>query len=125
LSKHADACEIVLSADSAGTADAVEKHSSTAVQPNPKRGNTWRTRFDKAQVRITRLMLAPTRSARIATAASEPALIIALMPGEVNGTEMSVGQERWLAAKQSVELRNTGAADIELLRFDFKTPPVS
>jgi hypothetical protein len=94
-------------------------------EPDPTGERTEQLQFDNAQVRITRLTLAPTRHARVATTPGEPALLIALMPGEVNGTLLAAGQERWLAMNQTEDVQNTGSTDIELLRFDFKSPPAS
>jgi hypothetical protein len=84
---------------------------------------------------VTRLILAPSRGVRVATSASEPALLIAVTPAEVaiangNGSEpavsmeLSLGQEKWLDVNQYAEIQNRGSQVIEILRFDLKTAPV-
>jgi hypothetical protein len=94
-------------------------------EPDPTGTRTERRQFDNAQIRITRLVLASGARVRVTTPASQPALLIALMPGEVNGSTLAAGQDRWIAVAQSAELQNTGSGEIELLRFDFKTPPLA
>lgn len=36
---------------------------------------------------------------------------------------LTPGQDRWLDAVQRERVTNTGAGSVELLRFDFLTPP--
>jgi hypothetical protein len=36
-----------------------------------------------------------------------------------------MGQEKWVASNQQEQLKNVGNAPAELLRFDFKTRPLS
>jgi hypothetical protein len=43
----------------------------------------------------------------------------------VNRTARAAGQEHWISVNQSEELQNTGSSELELLRFDFKTPPAA
>jgi hypothetical protein len=92
-----------------------------------------KVQFENEQVRISRQFIAAGKSADLRTGASEPALLIALTPatltaaaGASRPTDVSlrVGQEHWLPGNGSERLENTGAATVELLRFDFKTPPL-
>lgn len=93
-------------------------------EPDPTGQRTERVQFDNAQMRITRVTLPPGRSATLATTANAPSLIIALMPGQMNGTAVTAGRERWVGINYSGALTNTGSEEIELLRFDFKTLPL-
>ena len=75
--------------------------------------------FNHAQVRISRVWIAPGQSIDV-TAASEPILMIALAPG----TGLATGEAKWLDASSRAQFKNTSAASIDLLRVDFKTRPV-
>ena len=85
------------------------------------------------QVRITRLVIAAGQPVDVRTTPQEPALLIALTPGRIEGepgasqaaTSFTPGQELWIATAASRRLHNAGAAPLELLRFDFKTPPLA
>ena len=74
--------------------------------------------FNHPQARISRLWLQPGQTIEISTAA-EPALIIAL---QSTGGD-AAGKERWVGQSSTITLRNSGAAPIDFLRFDFKTAP--
>ena len=95
----------------------------------PATENATDVKFVNAQMRITRLIVAPGKTLDQSTAAREPALIIALKDGTLSGlrpgaeTAVAAGQERWVEAGQQVRLANTGAASCELLRIDFLTAP--
>jgi hypothetical protein len=104
-------------------------------EPDQTRERAEHLQFDNAQLRVTRLNLAPSRGVRVATSASEPALLIAVSPAHVaiangNGSEPAVsmelllGQEKWLDVNQYAEIQNRGSQVIEILRFDLKTAPV-
>jgi hypothetical protein len=87
-----------------------------------------KVQFENGQIRITRVICAPGRSARFSTGASEPALLIALSVArlrESGGSEITVrtGQERWIPADSVVAFENAGPDSSEFLRFDFKTGP--
>ncbi|HEX6165029.1 MAG TPA: hypothetical protein VFZ31_16795 [Vicinamibacterales bacterium] len=75
--------------------------------------------FNHAQVRISRLWIAPGQSIDVASA-SEPVLLIALAPG----AGLGVGESKWIDASSRARLTNAAAASIDLLRVDFKTRPV-
>jgi len=82
---------------------------------------------------VTRLVIAPNKKMDVLTTASEPALLIALSPAKfkVSGKKikaaqvsLEMGRARWLGADRQETLENSGAAPLELLRFDLKTKPV-
>lgn len=86
--------------------------------------------FTNGQMRITRILLPAGQSVELTTAAAEPALLIALSPaalavarGSSDEISMTPGQDRWLDAAQRERVTNTGGVSVELLRFDFLTPP--
>ena len=83
----------------------------------PARENLEKVQFENAQVRITRVICAPGRTLTIAAGHSELALLIDL--------SRDVGRERWLRTGQNEILENRGSGAHELLRFDFKTPPIT
>lgn len=116
-----------------------------AVNRNSLRGRFYRGRytpgrnfrkveFEHEQVRVTRLICATRRSLAVATATTEPALLIALSPARMKlagaagaAEEMTLepGQHVWIAAGDRRRLENLGGAPLELLRFDFKTAPAN
>ena len=75
--------------------------------------------FNHPQVRISRTWVMPGARASIA-AESHPSLLIAL----ADGAGLKRGQEKWIGAGNAAVLANSGAAALDFLRFDFKTPPV-
>ena len=79
--------------------------------------NLETVQFENAQVRITRLICAPGRTLSVTAGDNEPSLLIDL--------SSEVGKERWVRAGQSETVENRRAGSHELLRFDFKTPPVA
>jgi hypothetical protein len=92
--------------------------------------NLEKVQFENEQVRITRLVHASQQPFRVATAASEPSLLIALRDArlrERGGSEIAVrvGQEWWLSTGATLVMENVGPEPSEFLRFDFKTPPMS
>ena len=76
--------------------------------------------FDHPQVRISRVWVGPGQRLEI-EAAEEPGLLIAL----TSGSGSNAGEHRWLPARGSSELSNSGASPIDYLRFDLKTRPIS
>ena len=61
-------------------------------------------------------------------------MLVALSPssftiGEPKGKapafRLEMGQTKWVGASKQQKLENTGSAPAELLRFDFKTKPLS
>ena len=96
----------------------------------PPGENLEKVQFENAQVRITRLLIAPGRSARLATAPSEPTLLIALRDARLrtsdgSTTALGLGGERWLPAGTAFAFENGGSEPSEFLRFDFKTGPTT
>lgn len=101
-------------------------------EPDRMDDRTERLQFDHAQLRVTRVILSPSRSVRVVTSATEPALLIAVTPAHVsiangNGSEpgvsmeLSLGQEKWMEVNQYAAIENRGVEEIEILRFDLKT----
>jgi hypothetical protein len=100
----------------------------------PAGENFQKVQFENEQVRITRLVCATGKKVNTSTSASEPSLLIALSPSDFEVTtgkskarklKLSMGQEKWVASNQQEQLKNVGNAPAELLRFDFKTRPLS
>lgn len=100
----------------------------------PAGENFQKVQFENDQVRITRLVGAPGKSLEVSTGPTEPALLVALVPstlktaggkGKPAAWKLDIGQTKWVAAGEPQSLENTGGAPAELLRFDFKTKPLS
>jgi hypothetical protein len=99
-------------------------------------GETFRkTQFENEQIRITRMLWPPGKSVEIKTTAEEPSLIVALT--EIGASvevraqnttsllKLDMGRSRWVGVNSEETWENKGSADLEALRFDFKTPPMS
>jgi hypothetical protein len=100
----------------------------------PAGENFQKVQFENEQIRVTRLVCAPGKKLDVSTSSSEPALLIALSAAElkVSGVNnktarinLGLGQARWVEINQQEQLENTAAAPAEMLRFDFKTKPLS
>ena len=100
----------------------------------PAGENFQKVQFENEQVRITRLVCAVGKKLDFSATATEPALLIALTPskfkvherkGKMAALGLEMGQNTWVAAGQQKEFENAGGAPAELLRFDFKTKPLS
>ena len=99
----------------------------------PAGENFQKVQFENEQIRITRLVCAPGKSLQFARNLTEPALLIALNPSDLvskvksKATKLALdkGQTIWLAAGQEERLLTAGTSAVELLRFDFKTKPLS
>ncbi|MEW6130787.1 MAG: hypothetical protein AB1757_27405 [Acidobacteriota bacterium] len=100
----------------------------------PEGENFQKVQFENEQVRITRLVCAAGKTLDVNTRANEPGLLIALTPamfkaskvkGKSSSLKLEMGQSTWVAANQAQQLMNAGQSPIELLRFDFKTAPLS
>ena len=99
----------------------------------PAGENFQKIQFENEQIRITRLVCAPGKSLQFAGNLTEPVLLIALNPsdlvskvkGKVTKLALDKGQSLWLAAGQEERLLTAGSHAVELLRFDFKTKPLS
>jgi hypothetical protein len=100
----------------------------------PAGENFQKVQFQNEQIRITRLVCAVGKKLDISTGANEPSLFIALSAGDIKTTgakskaqksRLVMGQEMWVAVNQQEQLENSGNAPVEMLRFDFKTRPLS
>ena len=96
--------------------------------------NFQKVQFENEQIRVTRLVCAVGKKMDVSTSPNEPSLVIALSTanfktGQGNNksqkTKLSSGQEKWISPGQQLELENTGNVSAEMLRFDFKTRPLS
>lgn len=100
--------------------------------PAPKTDNAADVEFTNEQMRITRLTIGAGKTMEVNTMAVEPALLIAVTDAALSvarGSSMDrplkVGQEHWIDRRQREAVTNTGKNAIELLRFDFLTPPAA
>jgi hypothetical protein len=95
----------------------------------PPGGILEKMQFENVQVRVTRLVIAAGQQLDVRTTPNEPALLIALTPGRIEGepaaAALTPGQELWIKTAASQRLHNAGAEPLEFLRFDFKTPPLA
>ena len=100
----------------------------------PAGENFQKVQFENEQVRITRLVCAPGKRLDVPTTATEPALLVALTPakfrlhetkGKKSALELKIGETGWVPVDQQKGFENAGAAPAEMLRFDFKTKPLS
>jgi len=99
----------------------------------PPGENVQKVQFENEQIRITRLVFAPGKSLTFARNPTEPALLIALTPsnlvmnvrGKSTKHALDKGQALWVATGQEERLLTAGQQPLELLRFDFKTKPLS
>jgi hypothetical protein len=96
----------------------------------PAGENFQKVQFENEQVRITRLVCVPGKELVFSTGAAEPALLVALTPsrlkiGKSAALAFEAGQTSWIAPNQQQRFENTGNAPAELLRFDFKSKPLS
>lgn len=100
----------------------------------PAGENFQKVQFENEQVRITRLVCAAGKSLEFSSSANEPALLVALSPASFKLSEtkskpaalrLEMGQIKWMGASQQKKIENTGSTPAELLRFDFKTKPLS
>jgi hypothetical protein len=89
-----------------------------------------RIQFENAQVRITRVVVAPEGRLEVRASPTEPALLVALTTGQVaepfsegDARRLGAGQTTWLGADASAKVIGGGSGPSEMLRFDFKTKP--
>jgi hypothetical protein len=121
-----DFLRVELKTDSGGAAPPFFRD---ATKTYPAGDNVTDVRFVNAQMRITRVIVAPGKTLDQSTAAREPALLVALEDATLSGfrpggvSAIAVGQERWLDAGQQTRLVNGGSSPAPLLRIDFLTAP--
>jgi hypothetical protein len=103
-------------------------------EANPEGQNVEKVHFDNEQVRITRLIAVAGKPLTVTTKAGEPALLVALADLDLNSTrgedarsplKIALGHTEWVGADARVALENAGSQPAELLRFDFKTRPLT
>lgn len=100
----------------------------------PAGENFQKVQFENEQIRITRLVCVPGKTIELSSSATEPALVVALIPstfkvneskGKSAALRLEMGQTKWIPVGQEERFDNTGSTPAELLRFDFKTKPLS
>ncbi|QQS45584.1 MAG: tetratricopeptide repeat protein [Acidobacteriota bacterium] len=97
-------------------------------EDHPAGENFRKVQFENEQVRITRLICAAGKSCQFATGDREPALIVTLSTAGFKSAggriDLAEGKTYWLEAGKREDWLNSGGAEAELLRFDFKTEPM-
>ncbi|HJQ71149.1 MAG TPA: hypothetical protein VKA70_19390 [Blastocatellia bacterium] len=100
----------------------------------PAGENFQKVQFENEQVRVTRLVCAAGKRLDVSTGSTEPSLLIALTTaefkigrgnGKTSKVKLGLGDPKWIDVNQQSQLENTGIAPAELLRFDFKTRPLT
>jgi quercetin dioxygenase-like cupin family protein len=100
----------------------------------PVGANFEKVQFENEQIRVTRLVCPAGKTLDLISAATEPALLIALSSSRLkvrSGKDRSttvglvIGQTKWIAENSTHSLENVGKSAAELLRFDFKTRVLS
>ncbi len=103
-------------------------------EPNSEGDNVEKVHFDNEQVRIRRLIGVAGKTVTIATKVGEPALLVALADldfisargeGAQSPLKIALGHTEWLGANERLALENAGSQPAEMLRFDFKTRPLT
>lgn len=111
------------------------------VHPNSLRGKFFRedyppsenfskVQFENEQMRITRLVIAPHSKLDVTTNATEPALLMALTPTQLQARKsvplsLTPGKTHWLKVNQPEQWENGSDSAAEFLRFEFKTKPIA
>lgn len=95
----------------------------------PAGENFEKVQFENEQVRITRLVCAPSKPCEVKATATEPVLLVALTPAQVaqtknKWTKLEAGKTHWLAAGKAQQLGTQNNTAAEWLRFDLKTQPL-
>jgi hypothetical protein len=100
----------------------------------PAGENFKKVQFENGHIRITRLVCAAGKKIDVSASANEPTLLVALSVANLKASRskgkngkltLGLGQTEWVALNQQEQLENTGKTPVELLRFDFKTKPLS
>jgi hypothetical protein len=99
----------------------------------PAGENFQKIQFENEQVRVTRLVGAAGKKLDVSASSTEPALLISLSTaefkilskGKTAHSKLGPGEVRWVATGQQEQIENVGSDPAEILRFDFKTKPLS
>lgn len=100
----------------------------------PEGENVEKVHFDNEQVRITRVIGVAGKPLTLTTKVGEPALLVALGDLDLVSArgasakaplKVALGRSEWVGADERVTLENVGAKAAEMLRFDFKTRPLT
>jgi hypothetical protein len=82
--------------------------------------NLEKIQFENAQIRVTRIVIAPEKALDVVTGATEPSLLISLFPTRGHAS----GETHWLPVKLTERITNHSPDALEYLRFAFLTPPI-
>ena len=100
----------------------------------PEGENVEKVHFDNEQVRITRVIGVVGKPLTLTTRAGEPALLVALGDVDLVSTrgafakaplKVALGGSEWLGANERLTIENVGPKPAEMLRFEFKTRPLT
>jgi hypothetical protein len=100
----------------------------------PAGENFQKVQFENDQIRITRLVCAAGKKIDVSAKPNEPTLLVTLSEANFKASRSSgkngkltlaLGQTEWVTLNQQEHLENLGKAPVEMLRFDFKTKPLS
>jgi len=103
-------------------------------EPSPEWHTVEKVHFDNEQLRMTRLIGVAGQPLSVAAKAEEPALLVALADldlislrgeGARSPLKLALGSTEWVGVNQGVALENAGSQPAEMLRFDFKTRPMT
>ena len=100
--------------------------STRRRMPAPALGSETASQIEHVgpQSRVTRVTVAANSSIELATPGGQPALLIFVTDGaDGTGQLIKVGDHRFLDPSGKTTIRNAGASPLQLLRFDFLTPP--
>lgn len=104
-------------------------------EPQLEGDSLHKVHFENEQIRITRMIWPVGGRGSFATTATEPTLVVAMseagssidvqVAGKKSRVDLAHGRSRFIGLDQREEWQNAGASSIEILRFDFKTRPLS
>ena len=110
--------------------DGKESIRRRGAAPPQKTETAAEVEVTNGQMRVSRITIGAGKTLEINTTATEPALLIAVTDAQLTVARgssanlvLNIGQEHWVEPRQREALANTGKTPLELLRFDFLTPP--
>jgi hypothetical protein len=86
----------------------------------PAGENLEKVEFEHAQIRVTRLVIAPGKTLELVTGATEPSLLVSLSATPAHTS----GDTRWLPVSRTERLENHSSEPLEYLRFAFVSQPI-
>jgi hypothetical protein len=82
--------------------------------------NLEKIQFENAQIRVTRLVVAPGKTIEVVTGATEPSLLVSLFPTPGH----TAGDTSWLPVNRTETISNASADPLEFLRFALRSLPI-